>query len=241
MPNQPGKVRRVLTDLIRLINEGEWGRSGILPSQIQLARKYEVATSTMNDVFALLRAQGYVVPEGRNVRVTTHRIALPTLVPSFDKYLEERGLAPFMQNIGDIEVVELSKELAEAFELPQRYQAIKSLRLQGEKEDRTTIPYRLTETYYPYDLAHLYIEEIRKNPDLNVKDEIGKPITHSHVSVLTRIPNEQEQELLDITIGTFVNEVFRKSFTEDNTLIMFSRIISPNYRFKLTFQENTSA
>src|SRR5262249_11118736 len=149
------------------------------------------------------------------------------------KYMEEEGLTPWMENVGDgPEIVTLSESLAQAFDLPVGTKAVKRLRLQGEQQvlapaftpkngkrsqepRRRTIPYRLAETYYLYEMVEKYIDAMKQNPLLVVINEIkkdtGKVIAKSRVKVGSRFATEQEQEQLQITMYTPVIELFRKS------------------------------
>ena len=235
MSHQPGKVSAILQDMIRLIEQGEWGRAGIVPPRTDLAKRYHVATSTINDVFTFLHAMGYVLPRGRNVVINPNRLTIPALVPSFDSYLQQQGLVPFMQNIGDPDTVTLDKSVAAAFDLPEGTKAIKRVRVQGEVQAGQHIPYRLSETYYPYDLADRYVPNMKSNPLFVVIDQIkrdtGKAIAKSSLKLLTRFPSEQEQNVLQIPLHTPVMELFRVSRSDDGTLLMFSHIILISYRF----------
>ena len=241
MANKPGKVSTILQDMIRLIKEGEWGRAGIIPSRRDLADRYDTTTATINDVFTFLHAMGYVMPKGRNVVINPNRMTIPALVPSFDKYLQQHGLVPFMHNVGDPEVITLDKDLATAFGLPEGTKAIKRVRVQGERQGNQDIPYRLTETHYLYDLANKYLANTKNDPLFVVIDQIkqdtGKSITKSSIKLLTRFPSEQEQNLLQIPLHTPVVEIFRVSRSDDRTVIMFSHIVLVSYRFTLSVED----
>jgi len=244
MANKPGKVQAILTDIKRIIEEGrEWGHSGIIPPRRELAQRYGVTTSTINDVFVLLHAQGYVMQRGRNVVVNPHRFTLPILTPSFDKYLKEQGITPWMEYIDEPAEVKLPEEIAQMFELPAGFKAIRRARIQGEKLEKRAIPYRLTETFYPAELGEKYLTQMRKDPLFVVIDAIksdtGASIVRSKALLRTRFPSQVEQEQLQITMQTPVNEVFRKSYSDNETLIMFSRIVAPGYRFVLQFDAQT--
>jgi GntR family transcriptional regulator len=243
MANKPGKVSTILQDMIHLIESGEWGRSGIVPTRRDLAERYDTTTTTINDVFIFLHAMGYVMPKGRNVVVNPNRMTIPALVPSFDKYLQQHGLTPFMQNVGEPEVVTLDKDLATAFDLPEGTKSIKRVRIQGERQLNQNIPYRLAETHYLYDLANKYLEDIKNDPLFIVIDQIkqdtGKSIARSSLKLFTRFPSEQEQDWLQIPLHTPVNELFRVSRSDDGTVIMFSRIVLISYRFALSIEADT--
>ena len=240
MANKPGKVSSILEEMIRLIEGGEWGRSGIIPTRKDLAQRFSTTTSTINDVFTFLHAMGYVKPKGRNVMINPNRLTLPALVPSFDKYLQQQGLTPYMRNVRDPEVVTLDTDLAAAFGLPAGTKVIKRVRVQGEQQGSQETPYRLTETYYLFDLGGQYLETIKKDPLFvlidQIKQDTGKSITKSGFKLLTRFPSEQEQNLLQIPLHTPIIELFRVSRAADDTVIMFSRIVLISYRFTVSVE-----
>lgn len=243
MANKPGKVTTILREMIGLIEAGEWGRAGFVPTRHDLAARFETTTSTINEVFTFLHAMGYVMPKGRNVMINPNRMTIPALVPSFDQYLQQQGLIPFMQNVGDPEVISLDRNLADALGLPTGTRAVRRIRVQGQKLGNQRVPYRVAETYYPEILAAQYLARMKQDPLFVVIDQIaddtGKTITRSTLKVLTRFPDQQEQRLLHIPLHTPVTELFRVSSSDDGTLIAFSRIIFISYRFVLSLDADT--
>jgi GntR family transcriptional regulator len=243
MANKPGKVTSILRQMICLIDGGEWEKVGVVPTRRELAERFETTTSTMNDVFTFLHAMGYVMSKGRNVMINPSRMTIPALVPSFDHYLQQQGLTPFMQNVGDPEIIGLDMKVAQAFDLPAGTRAVRRIRVQGEKLGNQLIPYRVAETYYPEILAVQYLARMKQDPLFVVIDQIahdtGKAITKSSLKVLTRFPDEQEQSLLQISLHVPVTELFRVSYSDDGTIIVFSRIILISYRFTLSLDTDT--
>lgn len=241
MANQPGKVKHILQDIIRLIEAGEWGRAGIMPTREDLKKRYNTSTATINDVFVFLHALGYVRARGRNVIVNPSRIVLPALVPSFDSYLEQLHITPYMENVGRPEEVTLSLELSKAFQLPPNTQAIVRTRVQGEVNEGEKIPFRITHTYYLEALARPYLATIRSNPRFNVtqalKEATGLAIVKSRMHFEVRFPTDEEQKLLQITQLTPVIELFRVSSASDGTVVMFSRIVLISYKFTMSIED----
>src|SRR5215469_12763754 len=173
MANKPGKVNSILQKMIGLIEEGEWGRAGFVPTRRDLAERFGTTTSTINDVFTFLHAMGYVMSKGRNVMINPNRMTIPALVPSFDQYLQQQGLIPFMQNVGDPEIISLDIKMAEAFGLPVGTRAVRRIRVQGERLGNHLIPYRVAETYYPEALAAHHLARMKQDPLFIVIDQIA--------------------------------------------------------------------
>jgi DNA-binding GntR family transcriptional regulator len=243
MPKKPKKVNAILQDMIQRIEAGEWKANSFVPTRTELVAAYDVTSTTINSVFALLHGMGYIMLRGRNIVINPNRMTIPALVPSFDKYLIQHNLIPYMKNIGDPEVITLDKDTAEAFNLPEGTKAIKRARIQGETQAGQNIPYRLTETHYLYDLASQYLPQMTSNPLFvvidGIKQDTGKAIARSSVKILTRFPSEQEQHLLNIPLHTPVTEMYRVSRSDDGTVIMFSRIILISYRFTVSIDADT--
>ena len=173
--------------------------------------------------------------------INPNRMTIPALVPSFDKYLQQHGLVPFMRNVGDPEVITLDKDLATAFSLSEGTKAVKRVRVQGERQGKQDIAYRLTETYYLYDLADKYLANMRSEPLFvtidQIKQDTGKSIAKSSIKLLTRFPSEKEQSLLQIPLHTPVTEIFRVSRSSDGTVMMFSHIVLISYRFTISIED----
>ncbi|SRR5258708_30371288 len=158
--------------MIRLIEEGEWGRAGIVPTRVDLAKRYYTTNATINVVFVFLHAMGYVMPKGRNVVINPNRMVIPALVPSFDQYLMQLGLTPYMENVREPEVTTLGRDQASTFGLPEGTEVIRGVRVQGETREGKNIPFRLTEMYYLKSLAGKYLPSMKSNPLFIVIDQI---------------------------------------------------------------------
>ena len=77
MANNPEKVNRVLDELRQRIQSGEYGRSGRLPSRLQLAKEFDTTAETINKAMNILRAEGLVVAQGRSVAVSPAPVRVP--------------------------------------------------------------------------------------------------------------------------------------------------------------------
>ncbi len=257
------KVASIIQSLRKEIENGEYQTKGIItaivPPHRQLADRFNTTVDTIGRAIANLQAQGLVLTSGRNIIVNPVKLSIPGVTPSFDGFLSEHDLEPHFQNVGDPEIIELDKGYSRAFNLEPGTKVVKRLRLQGEirhdkpqaKERRTTgngksliIWYRLAETMYLLDLIEQvggqeWIEEIKSNPRFNIIKEVekktGKKVTHASSELAPRFPDQQEQELLEISYQTPVIEHWRKCYSDDGTLIMFNRIVLVAYAFRFSF------
>ncbi|EFH79634.1 GntR family transcriptional regulator [Ktedonobacter racemifer] len=238
------KVNYIVETLKTEIESGMYGQSGagIIPSRNQLKDRFSVSPETVGRAILHLRAMGLVEaqPKGRHVLVGMLNLKLPGVTSSFDRYLTEQGLTPEMANVGTPEVISLEGSQAARFRLPAGTQAIKRLRLQGAKRQNHLSWYRLAETYYLRELVRdEWLEAIRQHPKFvlidAIKEATGKQITHAHSELITRFPNPDEQSLLEITFQTPVVEHYRMCYADDDTLIMFNRIVAVANKFTFEF------
>lgn len=245
---KPEAVNKVVDELKKEILAGKYGESGvgILPPSSTLQERFapegkqKAGRETITRAVQHLRAMGLVFPMGRNIIIDTPNLKIPGVVPTFDKWLQERGLEAEVKNEDAPSIVELSADLAERFKLPVGTQSVRRYRLQGARRGKIVTWFRLAETYYLRELVDdEWLEQIKTTPKFVVIDAIktktGKFITHAHSELINRFPDEQEQALLDITYQTPVTEHLRKCYSEDETLIMFNRIILVSNKFTFEF------
>lgn len=248
MARNPIRINEIIKDMRIRITRGDYGTRGKIPSRLRLAKEiYHVSADTINKAVMHLQAEGFVLENGTSNIANPHNMRIPGVVSSFDEFIRQQGMEPYMFNVGEPGIVSLSDEYAEAFNLPIGTRAIRRLRVQGGKREDMIIPLRIAETFYLYDLVHelggnQWIEQIQKDPMFNVIKEIkkktGKEVTEAESDLWARFPDETEQELLSITYQTQVIEHWRKCYDspKEEMLIMFNRIILKANTFKFKFK-----
>lgn len=236
MANTPEKVNRVLDELRQRIQSGEYGRSGRLPSRLQLAKEFNTTAETINKAMAILRAEGLVVAQGRAVAVSPAPVRVPGMMESFARHLRTLGLDPLVEYLGEPERVTLTAEEARIFGLPEGTEAVRRMRRQGTKAQ----PYRLLESFYPWDLVgDELLQRMKAEPEFVVTEEIEKRTdlfhTHVHERVITRYPTARERELLHVLSQAPVLEITRVGRADNGTVTMFSRIVWNGSLCELTY------
>ncbi len=240
----PDTKMDVIADAFRQrILDGEFGTAGRMPSLRLLAEEYGTTHETMNKVVQLLQADGLLFSKGRaGVFVNKPRTRVPGITARFDLFLQEQGLSPLEENIGEPSVVSAPADVARVLGLDEGAEVIRRLRRQGT----TTTPYRLAENYYPLTLAGGHILESMKADArldvlLAIKEVHGKVIKRVHEDVIGRLPTSHEQELLKIVRNTPVLEVQRTNYAEDDdkTVLMFNRILFVASYFVLSYEYTT--
>ena len=196
----------------------------------------------MNKVVQLLQADGLLVTMGRaGVFVNKPRTRVPGITARFDLYLQEQGLTPLEENIGEPSIVLAPADVARVLGIGEGADVVRRMRRQGT----TSVPYRLAENFYPIELAGgSILERMQKDARFDVllaiKEAHGKIIKHVHEDVIGRLPTSQEQELLKIVRSAPVLEVQRTNYAEDDkTVVMFNRIIFVASYFVLSYDYTT--
>ena len=169
MTNYPEKVNRVLEELRQHIRSGEYGRSGRLPSRLQLAKEFDTSAETINKAVNVLRSEGLLVARGRAVAVSPPPVRVPGVMESFARHLRQMGLEPLVEYIGEPEHIVLSNEDAHVFDVPSGTEVIRRMRRQGTR----TQPYRLLESFYPWALVgEELLQRMRVEPEVVVTEEV---------------------------------------------------------------------
>lgn len=226
----------------RILN-GEFGTAGRLPSLRMLAEQFNTTHETMNKVIQRLQAEGLLISLGRaGVFVHFPRSRIPGITPRFDQYLQQQGLVSVETNVEEPAIVPAPSEVAKAFDVKEGTPVIQRFRRQGTPAAH----YRLAENFYPVELTgEEVLEQIRNDFSFDVlaaiEEKHGKVIKRVHEDVFGRLPTSEEQDLLKIVRNTPVLEILRTGYAEDDdTAIMFSRIIFVANYFVLSYDYTTS-
>lgn len=233
------KVDALIDELRERVRRGDFGTAGRLPSLRMLADEFGTTNETMNKVIQSLQAEGVLLSLGRaGVFVHPPLTRIPGLTRRFDQHLESLGLTAVEKNIDSPAFVPAPLEVARVFEIPENTPILWRKRRQGTP----TIHYRLAENYYAPDLVdEEVLERIRDDERFDVlehiKEKHHKIIRRVHDDVYARLPNSEEQELLNIVRHTPVIEIRRISYSaqEDGSVIMYSRIIFVASYFFLSY------
>ena len=232
------RIDDVADALRQRVVSGKYGTEGRLPSLRMLAEQFGVAQDTMNKAVQRLQAEGLLSSASRKgVFVNVPKARIPGIVPRFDLYLKDLGYESVETNIEEPALVPAPADVAKAFGVAEGTLVVHRLRRQGT----TTAHYRLAENFYPADLAGgAILEQMQKDERfdalLAIKNAHGKVIKNVHESVVGRLPNQGETELLGINRYAPVLEVHRTNYAEDgSTVVMFNRIIFVATYFELEY------
>jgi DNA-binding GntR family transcriptional regulator len=238
--NNPEKVNKVLDELRQRIASGEYGRSGRLPSRLQLAKEFGTAAETINKAINVLRAEGLVVTSGRAVAVSPPPIRVPGMMESFARHLRQMGLEPLVEYIGEPERVTMSGEDAHIFGVPEGIEVVRRMRRQGTQRQ----PYRLLESYYPWELVgDELLQRMKAEPEFVITEEIeartGLQHEWVHERVIARYPTANERGLLHLLNQAPVLEITRVGRSGSGIIIILSRIVWNGSLCELTYDYPT--
>ena len=225
MSQEDQKMEAIVNSLRVRIKSGEFGTGGRLPSVTQLAKEHKTTRTTVYKAIALLQAEGHVVAKSNSfyanpvLRISTN----PT--PPFEQVLADQSLPSSVKNIIDPEIITMPDEISTIFGQPTGLHVIHRYRIQG----RADIPYRLSEYWYPEDLAQPYLQKMREEPGYDtlasIKADLGISKQKVHDDVLSRIPTKDEATLLSIPRSVPVQEVRRTNRSLEGRILMHHRIV----------------
>ncbi len=226
------------------IKDGEFGTAGRLPSLRMLAIQYGTTHETMNKVVQRLQAEGLLFSLGRaGVFVDLKQSTpIPGFTLRFDEQLRKKGLKPVEEDLEKPAIVDVSSEIAQAFNQLDRKVAVRRFRRQGVDYGTTTLPHRIAENFYPIELADGEIlMQMQYDAHFDVLNAIRevhhKETRRVHDDVTARLPTPKEEEMLAITGNTPVINILRINYTEDEDgeVIMVSRTVSVASYFVLSY------
>jgi DNA-binding GntR family transcriptional regulator len=237
MPNL-SKLPRIIETLRTQIQQGDYGKYGRLPSRVELAKQFQTTTETINKAIAHLQAEGLLTSSstGKAVSINPIRTRVQGIASRFDLLLQQQGLTVIETNIAPPEKVSAMAVVADIFDIKEGTPLVRRYRRQGTEDT----PYRLAENYYPANLVndHMF-SQVQQNERFDVlqaiKETYGKVIVRVHEDVLSRLPTKQEQELLQLVQYSPVLEVRRTCYAEDNTVVMFNRLLFVANLFVLSY------
>jgi GntR family transcriptional regulator len=218
-----GKHTTLAAELEKNILSGKYGTEGGLPSASELAQKWDMSVNTVKAALALLEGKNLVEKRGLGYYVNKTVHVSTAVVPPFEAVLAENGFEPFVRNIIEPEVITMPSEIAAMFKQTQGLLVIHRYRVQG----RDGKPYRLSEYWFPEKLAGPYLQRLKDEPGYDILEDIKADLNvvrqKVHDDVLSRLPTEEEAELL--VTDSAVLEVRRTNKTLDDVVLMHHRIV----------------
>jgi len=224
-PGEAKKANVLANNLRERIKQGEFGTGGRLPPVSQIAKDYQTTRPTTYQALALLQGEGIIVAKGNSFYAhNTLRIST-NVVPPFEEVLASQGIASTVRNIIEPEVIIMPDEIATLFGVEKGLRSIHRYRVQGQ----AGTSYRLSEYWFPEELARPYLQRLRDEPGYDIlediKSDLGVTKQLVHDKVLARVPTKSEANLLSKSRSTPVQEVRRTNRTLDGQVLMHHLIV----------------
>lgn len=221
---EDSKLELIISSLREQIKRGDFGTKGRIPPIAQLMKDYGVARTTINQVFQLLQSEGLVTSKANAYYVSYFPIRIQGS-PSFDRFLSRQGVTSVVDSLIEPEIITMPKEVADLFGQQEGLHVVHRLRRHGTP----MVHLRLSENWYPADLAGQFLEAIRQDPNLNVAGEIRKAhgirLARASEDVINRLPTHEEMELLNIVRTAPVTEARRVFFSDTDKVMLYSRTV----------------
>jgi GntR family transcriptional regulator len=222
------KFEEALIALREQIIRGTFGERGQMPPLSTLASEFGVKNTSMSEVIRILQAEGLIASAGnRRLTATPPRKRIPLMDKPFVEYIKAEGLEPVTDYVEEPARLPMSEELAARFRVPEGTPYVARIRRDG-----TTIQmYRLTNKYY---LSELIDDETLAAMQANNRhDTILDIKKKKHISsrfmleeTITRLPTEQERELLGIARISPILVVTRTCYDEEGGRVLWFNSIA---------------
>lgn len=227
------RFRQVADQLREGIEQGEFPRGSMLPSEPELAARYGVTRPTINRAVAILRIEGLVrVERGRGTIVREIPLIRRASVSRYSREARERagGRGAFDTEIralgmtprSDVDVARVTPpaDVAQALGLPEGGEANTIVRRRRMYAD--DIPVQLAPSYIPADIAEgTPLAEADSGPGgiISRFAELGMAQVRITESVQVRRATDEEREFLRLEEDQAVTEIFHVGWTAEGRAV----------------------
>ncbi len=250
-----GKAEGIVKELGAEISKGKLREGDRLPSERDLAERFNVSRMTVRKALQTLLGEGllnsypvrgyFVVSPLQGLK--EHQGEMIYSVPgmgelrlggSFNEYMKRLGRKPAEVFLDPPALVAPNEEVAEHLQLSAKELVLKRYRLQLADN----IPYRLIESYYPSDL---FGELLTLTADIGtqplfkwLQEHHGLTATHVREDLTARLANTYERGQLRISPGAPVVAIERTVSAETDRVIEWARITASAtlYTFRYDYE-----
>ncbi len=234
-----GKAERIVEEIGTEIRKGKLPGGDKLPSERELADRFNVSRMTVRSALQTLLGEGLIVSypvRGYFVASTLEQLkehqgemiysdsGMPELRldGSFYEYMKRLGRKPEVLYLDPPALVAPDEVVAKHLQLSSKELVFKRYRLQLADN----IPYRLIESYYPSDLfSELLTTDIGTMPLFKwLQERHGLTATHVREDLTARLANSYERGQLRISPGVPVVAIERTVWADTGRIIEWARI-----------------
>ncbi|WP_122646115.1 GntR family transcriptional regulator [Enterococcus mediterraneensis] len=213
--------KKIRADLLEKIKTGEYRENQLIPTELELAERYQVSRPTIRQAVQALVDEGYLEKRkkrGTIVKKPKIQQEFTHVIESFDSEMNRKGIIPktkilnFLQTTANEEVAENLK-----LELGERVYKLTRLRYAEEK------PIVLVISYIPYKLFPQFQEvDFTKEKMYQVFEDMGHPIRTVTRKLEVIKADETISDLLDIAEDDPLFYFHTQGFSDDHLPIEYS-------------------
>ncbi|MEL7566967.1 MAG: GntR family transcriptional regulator [Dehalobacterium sp.] len=196
------------------ITSGEYKQGEKLPSEQELIKTFSVSRVTVRQTMNYLAAKDIIIRKqglGTFVNKPIINDSIDHLLGFYPSLLR-RGIQPEIKNI-EYKVISPILLVKELLKLPDEEKIVKLIRqylLDGK-------PFLVAEIYIPHFIAKKWTEkEINMSSTLNLINNAGYKISHSNLTILSKVAKGKTANFLDLIKGSPVLELKRLTFSTEN-------------------------
>lgn len=246
----PRSQYRQLADLIRdAIERGDFARGSVLPSEPELARRYEVSRPTVNRAMSILRSEGLVrVERGRGTIVRELPVIRRAAVARYERTARERAgsrgaFDGEIRSLGmtprsDVEVTRVvpPPAVAGALGLPEGEQ---NVIIRKRRMYANGVPVQLATSYIPAAIADgTALAEQDSGPGgiISRFADLGHAQTRITETVRVRRLADDERQFLRLEDDQAGIEIWHTGWTADDRPVEVCVHIVPAYLWALDYE-----
>lgn len=249
-PADPRPLYQQLAGLLRTqINSGELNANDRIPSETDLAARYDTSRNTVRLALDALRNEGLLISRqglGTFVRTAPPMRYYASLTGSRHKRLEAmRQRDTFGQQVeaqgktarqvSTVEIIEASAAIAAHLGLTEGERIAVRRRVQFADEE----PVQLGDSYYPLgivgDSKIMSPEDVPEGTD-QVLEDLGHTPTRYRDEITSRMPSAAEATTLRLSPATPIVRLVRTSFDQDDQPIEVYEVTMPSDRHVLVYE-----
>ncbi|MFI0374273.1 GntR family transcriptional regulator [Actinomadura sp. 1N219] len=249
MPRPPTKAQAITNALAARIVEGELDPGTWLPSERELARRYEADRSTVRRALRMLAEQGLVqLKHGSGAQVRTARRVRRAAADitrqvgawrGFHVSAQKDGRTPFTRTT--VSEVEASERVAHRLDVPPGTRVLERARVQGVEGEP---PIQTATTWVILDVVQQIpvLREVDTGPGgiYSRLEEAGHRITFEE-SVTCRLPCADEQDTLEVGPNRPVLTLWRRAYDQDGRVVEVTHRVVVGDRHELVYRYGSGA
>ncbi len=226
------KYKKIKDDILNNIAIGHYKKNDIIPTELELANKYNVSRVTVRRATDSLVAQGILY---RTPGVGTFVAKIPTqkiaTLKSFTEEMEELGLKATTK-VNTFMIKKAGLEIARILGINEEDMVYYIERFRYADNDL----YVFEKTYMPVDSNPGISIKILEGSKYEYVEKIrGIKIDHSFQQIFPILPDETLSKLFGINEATPIIKIANTTYLEDKSVLDFTELLLNSPQYQLTY------